>query len=435
MEAAFGQDFGGVRAHLGDAAAREGLDALGARAAAHGDAIAFESASPSAELVAHELTHVVQQRQSGGTGPQGKATVSEPGDAAEQEADAVAARVIAGERVTVSATPGAGIHRDIKGSGKVPLGEFAIDMTKIENPAGKTGESGTVSFTPNDKAPDSKSIRLSQIVKTSQVSDKKDVDWATVGTGAEANRNKMMTTGADQTHVTVSGDTLKKLALHYYGDPGRHGDILTANAGVLPATTKPDDRLEAGKSLKIPNAVEGGYFIDHLAADPKAKQRTAKTDPEVPQDYVWPGEEALKNKHGKKLGATIEPAILTDFPGTGNNWLFNFQTVARSEDAGVYYGTIHWDFETNGGKVSKESFSVIPGVSETFRSALDEFNSFYKNKHTVMLGETLSSIAQKYYGDPNKWPDIFNANKDIIKDPDHIEPGWKLNIPGKSGGA
>jgi hypothetical protein len=147
------------------------------------------------------------------------------------------------------------------------------------------------------------------------------VDWSTVGIGAEANRNKMMTAGADKTHVTVAGDTLKKLALHYYGDPARHPDILAANTGILTSSPKPDDRLEVGKSLKIPNAVEGGYFIDHLAADPKATQRAAKTDPEVPQDYVWPGEEAAKNKHGKKAGTTISPAILTDFPGTTKNWL------------------------------------------------------------------------------------------------------------------
>lgn len=41
MEAAFGHSFGGVRAHLGGSAAGDGLSALGARAAAHGDAVAF----------------------------------------------------------------------------------------------------------------------------------------------------------------------------------------------------------------------------------------------------------------------------------------------------------------------------------------------------------------------------------------------------------
>jgi hypothetical protein len=130
MEHAFSEDFSGVKAHLGGAAARSGLDALGARAAAYGNTVAFESASPSKELVAHELTHVVQQHRGGSDGPQHKADVSMPGDAAEVEADAVAQRVVAGERVTVSGSSRGAIHRDIKEpSMPVKMGEFAIDMT------------------------------------------------------------------------------------------------------------------------------------------------------------------------------------------------------------------------------------------------------------------------------------------------------------------
>ena len=105
--------------------------------------------------------------------------------------------------------------------------------------------------------------------------------------------------------------------------------------------------------------------------------------------------------------------------------------MARSEDAGIYYGAVHWSFDADGpaGKVTKESHKVVPGVSDTFRAALDEFTKFYKNPHTVMQGETLSTIAEKYYGDPKKSGEIFKANKDKIKDPDKISPGLKLNIP------
>lgn len=51
-----------------------------------------------------------------------------------------------------------------------------------------------------------------------------------------------------------------------------------------------------------------------------------------------------------------------------------------------------------------------------------------------MKGESLWKIAEHYYGDGKKWPDIYNANKDLIEDPDHIEPGWELNIPSISAG-
>ena len=49
--------------------------------------------------------------------------------------------------------------------------------------------------------------------------------------------------------------------------------------------------------------------------------------------------------------------------------------------------------------------------------------------HTVESGDNLSKIAKKFYGDANKYPQIFEANKPMLKDPDKIYPGQKLRIP------
>ena len=49
--------------------------------------------------------------------------------------------------------------------------------------------------------------------------------------------------------------------------------------------------------------------------------------------------------------------------------------------------------------------------------------------HTVESGDTLSKIARRYYGDPNQYPKIFEANTPMIKDPDEIYPGQVLLIP------
>ena len=49
--------------------------------------------------------------------------------------------------------------------------------------------------------------------------------------------------------------------------------------------------------------------------------------------------------------------------------------------------------------------------------------------HDVVKGDTLSAIAKKYYGDANKYPKIFEANKPMLSDPDKIYPGQKLRIP------
>jgi nucleoid-associated protein YgaU len=47
-------------------------------------------------------------------------------------------------------------------------------------------------------------------------------------------------------------------------------------------------------------------------------------------------------------------------------------------------------------------------------------------EYTVENGDSLSKIG-KTYG--VSWQDIYEANKDIIKNPDLIEVGWKLKIP------
>jgi len=53
----------------------------------------------------------------------------------------------------------------------------------------------------------------------------------------------------------------------------------------------------------------------------------------------------------------------------------------------------------------------------------------YAQTHEVQKGETLGKIAQKYYGDPSLYMQIFEANKSQLKDPNKIFPGQKLVIP------
>ncbi len=99
MEQAFGQSFADVRAFFGPEA-QAAATAIGARAYAVGNHIAFAEASPSKELVAHELAHVVQQRV--GSAPakvQSKKAISSSSDAHEKEADGAADAVARGGKV------------------------------------------------------------------------------------------------------------------------------------------------------------------------------------------------------------------------------------------------------------------------------------------------------------------------------------------------
>ena len=49
--------------------------------------------------------------------------------------------------------------------------------------------------------------------------------------------------------------------------------------------------------------------------------------------------------------------------------------------------------------------------------------------YTVASGDTLSKIAKQFYNDGNQWQRIFDANRDILSNPDRISPGQHLRIP------
>ena len=49
--------------------------------------------------------------------------------------------------------------------------------------------------------------------------------------------------------------------------------------------------------------------------------------------------------------------------------------------------------------------------------------------YEIKKGDSLWKIAKNMYGDGNKYPQIFEANKEVIKDPDLIFPGQMIRIP------
>jgi len=48
-------------------------------------------------------------------------------------------------------------------------------------------------------------------------------------------------------------------------------------------------------------------------------------------------------------------------------------------------------------------------------------------RYTVQPGDTLSSIAQRFYGSPANWQWLYQANRTVIKNPNVIDPGDVLN--------
>lgn len=101
MEARLGADFSDVRVHT-DAAARRSAAELGAHAYTAGNHVVVGAGGGDRHTLAHELTHVIQQRSGPVSAtPMGDGvSVSDPGDAYERAAEANASRVMAGPTPT-----------------------------------------------------------------------------------------------------------------------------------------------------------------------------------------------------------------------------------------------------------------------------------------------------------------------------------------------
>jgi len=125
MERAFGLSFGGIAVGTG---AGRALDGINANAATQGSQVLFRDKSPRPGQVAHELTHVLQQRQ-----PSSERGISAPGGAAEREAARNALRVELGlaPRVPQERASPRAVYRDIKSDLRAAMEGWGTDEDAI----------------------------------------------------------------------------------------------------------------------------------------------------------------------------------------------------------------------------------------------------------------------------------------------------------------
>lgn len=89
------------------------------------------------------------------------------------------------------------------------------------------------------------------------------------------------------------------------------------------------------------------------------------------------------------------------------------------------------DFSNVTGGVTSTETSIGSGAaSGGLASAGGE--GWESKTYTVQKGDTLSKVAKEFYGNANKYQQIFEANKPMLKDPDKIYPGQVLRIPAET---
>lgn len=107
----------------------------------------------------------------------------------------------------------------------------------------------------------------------------------------------------------------------------------------------------------------------------------------------------------------------------------NIQNGDVSEENGVLKikGTAKTQYEKN---IIWDEIKAVGGQNPSdIQADIRVSDESVYHRHTVKSGETLGKIAKHYYGDPMKYKQIFQANTNILKNPDLIHPNQELVIP------
>lgn len=96
-------------------------------------------------------------------------------------------------------------------------------------------------------------------------------------------------------------------------------------------------------------------------------------------------------------------------------------------------GTVSMSGEADSAEAMEKAVLMagnIQGVSDVAADNIASPPAAQKVEYyTIVKGDTLSALAKKHYGDASQYPRIFEANREVIKDPDLIFVGQKIRIP------
>lgn len=81
-------------------------------------------------------------------------------------------------------------------------------------------------------------------------------------------------------------------------------------------------------------------------------------------------------------------------------------------------------------KLSMATWPPKTGMDEMPRAEIPTLEEEQKYSfYTIQRGDSLSKVAKRYYGDAMRWPELFEANREVIQNPDLIYPGQQIRVP------
>ena len=143
------------------------------------------------------------------------------------------------------------------------------------------------------------------------------------------------------------------------------------------------------------------------------KKNTAPAEPQ-PTVQAEPSAQEVANKllgHVKSLGLPITGLAVT-YNGTSDLATIKGEVQSQEDREKIILAVGNIDHVA---QVDDQLTVATPAPQSQF--------------YTVKSGDNLSKISKQYYGDPNKYNKIFEANRPLLKNADDIFPGQVLRIP------
>lgn len=211
--------------------------------------------------------------------------------------------------------------------------------------------------------------------------------------------------GTPVIHYVKKGETLYQIAQRYYGNGEQWRLIAEHNPGKVMANGHVNENVR----LVIPNLPAsplGDAFV------PVGRERAVRVDQlaragRARTIEVKPGD-TLMGLAAKHLGSQ---ARWEDLLAANRDKLSSPEAL----QAGMTL-TLPAD-DAGDRKRASDSRSTVASASAS-------------RTYTVRSGDTLSQIAQRVLGDKARWRDLYQANRDKLKNPDRLQAGLVLRIPG-----
>lgn len=150
-------------------------------------------------------------------------------------------------------------------------------------------------------------------------------------------------------------------------------------------------------------AVPSGTELGRYSWESEFPGALRKNDPMIRGTWQEPKTYRSLLEEWKSKGEKLN-LLITGYPVNVDVYIKEFNT--RGSGA---FGDISYEI------VFVEARSITISTTEVEESTLPTRNFYYANQYTILLGDTLWSIAEKFYGDGSRWQEIYNANKEILE--------------------